>query len=210
MVEAAASPAFASTDWISLLLAGLALFLLLDILGCIMVYNRLVRLRQTVCNAFSQIDVQLKRRHDLIPALLETVKGYMAHERATLEAVAHARTLAGEALAGVRRLRQEELHSVSEAESRLTNSMIALVALLEGYPQLRADRPALDLMEELRTTENRIAFARQHTNDAIRQFNICRGRFPNNLVAGPMGFTDIPYLDFADRSIEHAPDTRLR
>jgi LemA protein len=147
--------------------------------AAIWLYNSLVALRNQVRNAWSQIDVQLKRRHDLIPNLVGAVKGYMQHEREVLERVAEARARAmaarGAAAAG-------------QAEGQLSLAMGGLLAVMEGYPDLKANQNVLSLQEELVSTENRIGFARQLYNDMVARFNTRQQVFPLNLVAGPLGF----------------------
>jgi LemA protein len=157
-------------------------------------YNRLVTLRQRTLNAFSQIDVQLKRRHDLIPNLVETVKGYMAHERQTLEAVTQARAdavgAAGSAAANPRDA--SAVLGAAAAENALVAALSRLLVLSENYPQLKADRNVGRLMEELSSTENRVAFARQAYNDAVMQYNTATQQFPATLFAGMFGFREAP------------------
>ena len=144
-------------------------------------YNGLIRLRNQVKNAWAQIDVQLKRRYDLIPNLLETVKGYMKHERETLEAVTNARNLAQSASsagAGER----------SAAESGLSSALARLLVVVENYPDLKANQNFLALQEELTSTENKISFSRQYYNDSVYRYNNKTQMFPSNMVAGMMGF----------------------
>jgi LemA protein len=150
------------------------------------VYNQLVRLRNEVRNAFSQIDVQLKRRHDLIPNLVETAKGYMKHERQTLEAVISARDAAGRALRAVEAdpTKAQTLQSLAGAEGALTAALSRLIAVAEAYPDLKANQTMSQLMEELRSTENKVSFARQGYNDSVMSYNTALESFPQNLVAG--------------------------
>jgi len=158
--------------------AAIVLFLLLR------TYNSLVRMRNQVRNGWSDIDVQLTRRHDLVPNLVESVRGYMAHERETLEAVTRARTQAmttsgaGAALA-----------TRAMAEMALTGAVGNLFAVAERYPTLKASQQFLMLQEQLTSTENRIAYARQHYNECVRRYNTAQAEFPRNLVAGMMGFS---------------------
>ncbi|MGM0578906.1 MAG: LemA family protein [Myxococcota bacterium] len=156
----------------------------------IVVYNRLVALRNRYRNGFSQIDVQLKRRHDLIPNLVETAKGYLDHERETLEAVIAARQQADAAVdrASERPGDPGAMRSLNQAEGALSGALGRLFALAEDYPDLKANQTMGQLMEELRTTENRVAFARQAYNDSVTRFNTEREKFPNVLVAEPFGF----------------------
>lgn len=148
----------------------------------VILYNGLVRKRISVDNAWSQIDVQLKRRHDLIPNLVETVKGYMAHERDTLERVIQARNAAiSSSTAGPK--------EVSNAEGALSGALRQIFALSENYPQLKANENFLKLQEEISSTENRIGFARQHYNDSVAVYNTATQTIPSNIIAGMSGFT---------------------
>ncbi|HWP30292.1 MAG TPA: LemA family protein [Fimbriimonadales bacterium] len=159
--------------WIFL---GVIVLIALTLIG---MYNSLVGLRQQVKNAWSQIDVQLKRRYDLIPNLVETVKGYMKYEQETLEKVMQARAQALSA-SGVRQQ--------AEAENALTRALGGLFALAENYPELKASQTMAQLQEELRSTENKIAFARQFYNDSVMQYNTKLQQFPTNIIAGMFGF----------------------
>jgi LemA protein len=169
------------------LIAVVALFLLIFIIGA---YNSLVTLRNRYKNAYSQIDVQLKRRYDLIPNLVETAKGYLSHERGTLEAVIAARNAA--ATANTRAAQNpgdaSAMKELSSAESALGGVMGRLFALAEAYPDLKANTTMLNLMEELTSTENKVSFARQAYNDAVMAYNTRREVFPTNLIAGPFNF----------------------
>ena len=153
-------------------------------------YNGLVGLRNRFKNAFSQIDVQLKRRYDLIPNLVETAKGYMQHERNTLEAVIAARNTA--AGANVRAAQQPgnpaAMKELAAAETALTGTLGRLMVVLEAYPDLKANQNMARLMEELTSTENKVAFARQAYNDSVMTYNTARERFPTNIVAGMFNF----------------------
>jgi LemA protein len=154
------------------------------------IYNRLVSLRNRFKNAFAQIDVQLTRRYDLIPNLVETAKGYMKHERETLEAVIAARNAAASAekkVAGDPG-NSEAMRGLMGAETALTGALGRFFALSEAYPDLKADQNMRQLMEELTSTENRIAFARQSYNDAVMRYNTAREVFPAVLLAEPLGF----------------------
>ncbi len=153
----------------------------------IMTYNRLVALRNQWKNAFAQIDVQLNRRYDLIPNLVETAKAFMAHERETLEAVIKARNQAHSALANVKG--DGDVSKLVAAEGMLAKSMGSFMALAESYPQLKSDVTMKTLMEELSSTENKVAFARQHYNDSIMDYNTARESFPANLISQPLGFS---------------------
>ena len=153
-------------------------------------YNRLVALRNRYKNAYAQIDVQLKRRYDLIPNLVETAKGYIKHERGTLEAVVTARNAA--AAANVRAAQTpgdaEAMKQLSGAETALAGTLGRLFALAEAYPDLKANTTMMSLMEELTSTENKVAFARQAYNDSVMSYNTTRETFPTNLIAGPFNF----------------------
>ena len=160
------------------------------------VYNGLISLRNQVKNAFAQIDVQLKRRYDLIPNLVETVKGYMAHEKGTLEAVISARAAAFTAnkAAAADPTNPEAMRSLSAAESNLGGALGRLMVVFENYPELKANQNVMQLQEELTSTENKIGFARQAYNDVVMKYNTQRELFPANLVAGLCGF--LPSTEF--------------
>ncbi|HWQ72769.1 MAG TPA: LemA family protein [Desulfitobacteriaceae bacterium] len=149
------------------------------------VYNGLVQLRQRVQNAWSQVDVQLKRRYDLIPNLVETVKGYAGHEKSTLESVTKARNMA--VAAG-------NVREQAQAENILSGALKSLFAVAEAYPELKANSNFLQLQSELSDTENKIAYARQFYNDTVQKFNTRIEVFPNNLVAGILGFQIVDYF----------------
>jgi len=153
-------------------------------------YNSLVTLRNRYKNAYSQIDVQLKRRYDLIPNLVETAKGYLAHERGTLEAVIAARNAA--VTANTRAAQNpgdsSAMKEISSAETALSGVMGRLFALAESYPDLKANTTMLSLMEEFTSTENKVSFARQAYNDSVMAYNTRREVFPTNLIAGPLNF----------------------
>lgn len=155
-------------------------------------YNTLVELENRYENAFSQIDVQLKRRYDLIPNLVETAKGYLEHEQETLTAVTEARNeaQAAEEKAADAPGDPESMEMLQAAESRLSNSLGQFMMTVEDYPDLKANETMTELMEELRTTENKIAFARQHYNDAVTKYNVERESFPTVLMAGAMGYDE--------------------
>ena len=162
-------------------------FVLMWIVGA---YNRLVALRNRFKNAYAQIDVQLKRRYDLIPNLVETAKGYIKHERGTLEAVTAARNAAS--AANVRAAQSPgdaaAMKELSGAETALTSTLGRFFAVAEAYPDLKANTTMMSLMEELTSTENKVAFARQAYNDSVMSYNTQRETFPTNLVAGPFNF----------------------
>jgi LemA protein len=154
------------------------------------IYNRLVAYRNRYKNAFSQIDVQLKRRYDLIPNLVETAKAYIKHERETLEAVIQARNQAASAAgrAAAHPGDAASMAGLGSAEALLSSSLGRLFALAESYPDLKANQTMAQLMEELTSTENRVSFARQAFNDAVMQYNTAREVFPNSLLAGMYDF----------------------
>ena len=166
------------------------------VLYVVLTYNGLVRLRNRVDAAWSQIDVQLKRRYDLIPNLVETVKAYAAHERQTLEAVIEARN------AGISAKGPAEQ---GQAENLLTGALRSLFAVAEAYPELKANENFLNLQEELSGTEGRIAYARQFYNDTVQRLNTKIQQFPGNLVAGPFGFTEREYFEMDDLAQREAP-----
>jgi len=166
----------------------LLVFVILVVWG-VVVYNGLVALANQIRNAFSQIDVQLQRRYDLIPNLVETAKAYMKHERETLEAVIAARNQAMQAAKQVKDAPSPEtMLALQGAESALGGMMTRFFALAESYPDLKANQNMAQLQEELASTENRIAFARQAYNDAVMRYNIQREVFPNSLIASRFGF----------------------
>lgn len=163
------------------------LFVLMWLVGA---YNGLVALRNRFKNAFAQIDVQLKRRYDLIPNLVETAKGYIKHERGTLEAVVAARNAASTASTRAAQNPGDAsaMKELSGAEAALTGTLGRLFALAEAYPDLKANTTMMALMEELTSTENKVAFARQAYNDAVMGYNTRRESFPTNLIAGMFNF----------------------
>ncbi len=163
----------------------------------ISLYNRLVALRNRVKNGFSQIDVQLTRRHDLIPNLVEAVKGYMAHERGTLEDVVNARNAAVSGLkaAAADPTNPEAMKTLSGAESQLSGALGRLFALAEAYPELKANENMMQFQEELSTTENKVAFARQAFNDSVMNFNNAVETFPSSVVAGMFNFEQAEFLE---------------
>ena len=163
----------------------------------IMIYNGLVALRNRFKNAFAQIDVQLKRRYDLIPNLVETAKGYLKHERETLEAVIKARNQAVAAAQGAAANpgNPAAMQSLGQAEGALTGALGRLFALAEAYPDLKANQNMLALQEELTSTENKVAFARQAFNDSVMEYNTKRESFPDNIFAGMFGFDAAELLE---------------
>lgn len=197
---------FAWTSVIPLLIVlGVAVVLGFWIAG---IYNRLVTLRARSKNAFAQIDVQLKRRYDLIPNLVETAKAYMSHERETLEAVINARNQAASAAgkAAANPGDPAAMGALGGAEAMLTQSLGRLFALAEAYPDLKANQNMMAIQEELTSTENKVAFARQAFNDAVTFYNTYRESFPPVLFAGTFGFQHASLLEFEDRAaIQAAP-----
>lgn len=158
-------------------------------IAVIAIYNNLVTLRNRVDNAWSQIDVQLKRRYDLIPNLVETVKGYAAHEKGVLEEVTKARSQA---------ISAGTVAEQAQAENMLTQTLRSLFAVSENYPQLRASENFMQLQEELSGTESKIAFARQFYNDGVYKYNTATQVFPSNVVAGMFHFTQREYFEIED------------
>jgi LemA protein len=161
------------------------------------IYNGLITKRVQTENAWSQIDVQLKRRHDLIPNLVETVKGYASHEKETLEGVIQARNSA--IAAG-----GSDLKAQAEAENMLSGALRQIFALSESYPDLKANENFAQLQEELTSTENRISFARQHYNDSVSVYNVAIQKVPNNIVAGIGGFTTKEFFELDPAEAEAA------
>jgi LemA protein len=170
----------------------------------IMIYNGLVALRNRFKNAFSQIDVQLKRRYDLIPNLVETVKGYMAHERGTLEAVVKARGAAVSAAQAAAAAPGDPaaMRGLAQAEGALGGALGRLLAVFEQYPDLKANQNVLGLQEELTSTENKIAFARQGYNDSVMVYNTKRESFPENVFAGMFRFDAAELLQATESAEE--------
>jgi LemA protein len=190
---------------IALIVAGAILLLL--ILWIVSVYNGLVVSRNQYKNAFSQIDVQLKRRYDLIPNLVEAVKGYMAHEKGTLEAVIQARNAAvtaGQKAAG-NPGDPEAMGALNAAEGQLNGALSKLFALTEAYPDLKANQNMLSLQEELTSTENKVSFSRQAYNDAVMSFNNKRQVFPAVMVANLFGFTEAKSFEIESPAQREAP-----
>jgi LemA protein len=189
--------------WI--VIGGIILVLGATVVG---IYNKLVALKNRYKNAFAQIEVQLKRRYDLIPNLVETVKGYMSHERETLEAVIQARN---QAMSGLQRAASDPgdpsaIQNLASAEGVLGGAMGRLLALAEAYPDLKASENMKQLTEELTSTENKVSFSRQAFNDAVTAYNIYRQSFPTTIFAGMFGHTqDASLLEFDSAAIAEAP-----
>ncbi len=175
------------------------------------IYNRLVAFRNRYKNAFAQIDVQLKRRYDLIPNLVETAKAYLKHERETLEAVIQARNQAAGAAgrAAARPGDAAAMTGLGTAEATLTGALGRFFALAEGYPDLKANQTMAQLMEELTSTENRVAFARQAFNDAVMTYNTAREVFPNSLLAGFFDFRPAGLFEITNPAEKEAVSARF-
>jgi len=188
-------------DWIVLIVIVLIAFFFISI------YNRLVGGRNAYKNAFAQIDVQLTRRHDLIPNLVETAKGYMKHERETLEAVITARNAAVTGLknAAANPTDPNAVQQLSGAENALSGALGRLFALAEAYPDLKANQNMMQLSEELTSTENKVAFARQAFNDAVMTYNNTREMFPNSIVANMFSFLPAQLLEIESPEKRAAP-----
>lgn len=184
-------------DIVMPILLALIGFIVIVALFFISIYNRLVNLRNGVKNAFSQIDVQLTRRYDLIPNLVEAVKGYMKYERETLDAVISARNaaLSGLKAAEANPSDPEAIRQLASAEATLQGSLGKMFALAEAYPDLKANQNMMQFQEELTSTENKVAFARQAFNDAVMMYNNGRENFPNNILAGMFNFTPAEFLE---------------
>jgi len=170
------------------------------------IYNRLVAFRNRYKNAFSQIDVQLKRRYDLIPNLVETAKGYLKHERETLEAVIQARNQGASAAgrAAAQPGAAAVMAGLATAEGALSGALGRLFALAESYPDLKANQTMAQLMEELTSTENRVSFARQAFNDSVTEYNTAREVFPNSVLAGMFDFKPAVLFEIANPAEKEA------
>jgi len=183
--------------WIILALLAAA------VLYAVILYNRLVRTRQMAHEAWSGIDVQLKRRADLVPNLVEVVKGYAAHERGVLEEVTKLRGAAGA-------LPREDVAHRAQAESALTVALGRLIALAESYPDLKASRNFLELQQQLSTVEDELQMARRYYNGAVRNQNVLVQSFPSNLVAGLFGFRERDYFELSDEAERAVPKVALQ
>ncbi len=172
------------------------------------IYNRLVNQRNRVKNAFAQIDVQLTRRYDLIPNLVEVVKGYMKHERETLEAVITARNSASASLDAAKAdpANAQMIKELGASEGALTSALGRMFALSEAYPDLKANQNMMQLQEELASTENKVAFSRQAFNDSVLQYNNSAENFPNNIIAGFFSFALASFLEIESEEKREVPE----
>ena len=185
---------------------GIMIAIVVIVIWLIVLYNKLIASRNGFENAFAQIDVQLTRRHDLIPNLIETAKGYMKHEKETLEGVINARNQAmGDLSAAKANPNAESIGKLGASENGLSAALGKLFALSENYPDLKANENMMQLSEELTTTENKVAFARQAFNDGVMRYNILRESFPSNFVANFFQFKPAAMLDIESEDMRKAP-----
>ncbi|MDR2981117.1 MAG: LemA family protein [Puniceicoccales bacterium] len=193
---------------ISLVTIGIVVIVIFAVIG---IYNRLVGLRNRFKNAFAQIDVQLKRQYDLIPNLVETAKGYLKHERETLEAVIQARNIAATAAkaAAANPADGNAMRSLAGAETGLAGALSRLMVVAERYPDLKANQNMMQLTEELTSTENRIAFARQAYNDSVMTYNTAREVFPAVIFAGMFGFLPAELFKVENPAEKEAPKVQF-
>ena len=194
-----------------IILGGIVLFVVLVALFAIGEYNGLVTLRNRFKNAYAQIDVQLKRRYDLIPNLVETAKGYLKHESGTLEAVTQARNLAQTASqrAAANPGDPESMKPLLSAEAGLSSALGRLIAVSEAYPDLKANQTMSQLMEELTSTENKVSFARQAYNDSVMAYNTKREIFPSSLIAGMFNFIAAELFQIDNEAEKQAPKVQF-
>jgi LemA protein len=184
------------------MIAGIVIVAIVAILviAFVAMYNRFANLRNQVKNAWAGIEVQLKRRHDLIPNLVETAKGYLAHERTVLENVVKARQQAVDV---------SSIKDKIQAENMLTQSLRSLFAVVENYPNLKADRTMMSLQDELTSTENKVAFARNNYNDWVTNLNMTIERFPTNIIANMFGYKKADLFEIEDASVREAPKVKF-
>ena len=189
----------------TVVLVGVVLVVAVIVIG---IYNGLVRLRNRVKNAYAQIDVQLKRRYDLIPNLVETAKGYMKHERETLEAVTSARNQAVSAASAASKdpTAAGAIKDLAGADGALTGALGRLMVVVEDYPDLKANENMMQVQEELTSTENKVAFSRQAYNDAVLGYNNKREMFPSNIIAGMFGFKFAQSWELDDEAARDVPE----
>lgn len=199
------------TGLLCIFLGVIGVFVLAIIFWLIAVYNNLVKLRNRYENAYSQIDVQLKRRYDLIPNLVETAKGYMAHEKETLEAVIQARNAAFSAnqAAASKPGDPNAMQNLIGAETQLGGALSRLMMVAESYPDLKANQNMMSLQEELTSTENKVAFARQGYNDSVTSYNTTRESFPAVMVAGTFGFNKAELFEIENEKEREAPQVKF-
>ena len=194
----------------TLVLLGL---IIVAVVWVVSIYNKLVSLKNRYVNAFAQIEVQLKRRYDLIPNLVETAKGYLTHERSTLEEVVNARNRASAGLASAARdpSNAKAMEELGSAEGALTGALGRMNVVMEAYPDLKASQNMMQLSEELTSTENRVSFARQSYNDQVMAYNTYKQTFPPVVFANMFGHAaDAPLLEFADHAaIQEAPKVQF-
>jgi len=197
-------PILAMTRLIVSMLVGIVLLLVIVVVG---IFNGLVGLRNRVKNAYAQIDVQLKRRYDLIPNLVETAKGYMKHERETLESVINARNQAASAASAASKdpTKAGVITDLAGADGALTGALGKLMVVMEAYPDLKANENMMQVQEELTSTENRVAFSRQAYNDSVMTYNNKREMFPSNIVAGIFGFKFAQCWELDDEAARDVP-----
>ena len=189
---------------------GIIVFVILFFIG---IYNKLVALKNQYENSFAQIEVQLKRRYDLIPNLVETAKGYLKHEKETLEAVINARNAAANGLAAAAAdpANAKLMQDFAGAEGMLGSAMGKLSVVVEAYPDLKANESMMQVSEELTSTENKVSFSRQNYNDSVTSYNVFKQSFPNNIVAGMFGHAlDATLMEFEDSAaIQAAPEIKF-
>jgi LemA protein len=208
------NPAFNACEDVGMNVGTIVVLVLLVVLVAYVIgmYNGLVAGRNRFKNAFAQIDVQLQRRYDLIPNLVEAAKGYMSHERDTLEAVMAARNQAQSAARGAAAQPEDgaAIGALSVAEGALGGALGRFYAVAEAYPDLKANTTITDLMEELTSSENKVAFARQHFNDAVTDYNNRREQFPTNVIAGMFNFQGAQLLVLDNPAAREAPKVLFR